>query len=232
MYSSVIIVAAGKGRRMGADINKQYLKLDGKEILAHTIEKFERSNSINEIIVVTSKDELGFCWESICKKYGFTKVKKIVAGGKERQDSVYNGLIELDEKAEIVLIHDGARPLIRHEQIEESIKVASQVGGCVVGVPVKDTIKICDNNQKVLETPSRDTLWSVQTPQVFQYDIIMEAYEEGFKKKLSATDDSMMVEALGYPVEVISGRYDNIKITTPEDLVIAENMVGNSGFED
>lgn len=225
MHCSVVIVAAGRGKRMGADVNKQYLELNGKEILAHTIEKFQTCNEITDIIIVTGKDEIRHCNKHICEKYGFSKVKNIVAGGKERQDSVYNGLLAVSEQAHIVLIHDGARPLIKNQQIKESIKVAAEVGACVVGVPVTDTVKICDADQLVTQTPSRDTLWAIQTPQTFKYDLIMRAYKEGIEKKLVVTDDSMMVEALGWPVKVVSGRYDNIKITTPEDLVIAKNMM-------
>lgn len=225
MYSSVVIVAAGKGKRMGADINKQYLELNGKEVLAHTIDQFQQCNEITEIIIVTGEDEVAYCEKYICRKYGFSKVHHVVAGGKERQDSVYNGLLKVNNEADIVLIHDGARPLIKEEQIKDSIKVAAEVGACVVGVPIKDTVKICGPDQLVVGTPSRDTLWTIQTPQAFRYGLIMKAYKEGIEKNRVVTDDSMMVEALGYSVKVVSGRYDNIKITTPEDLVIAKNMI-------
>ncbi len=225
MYCSVVIVAAGKGKRMGTDIKKQYLALKGKEVLAHTIDQFEKCKEIDEIIIVTGKEEIDYCREHIWKKYGYTKIKTIVAGGRERQDSVYNGLLQVSGETNIVLIHDGARPFIRVEQIRESIETAANEGACVVGVPMKDTVKKCDENQFVKETPSRDTLWVIQTPQTFKYDWIMKAYEEGMKNNLAATDDSMMVEALGYCVKVVQGRYDNIKITTPEDLVIAKSMM-------
>ena len=225
MYCSVVIVAAGKGSRMGAEMNKQYLKLNEKEVLAHTVEKFEKCRAINEIIIVTGKDEIEYCKHNIWEKYGFTKIKTIVAGGKERQDSVYNGLLAASHETQIILIHDGARPLIDGEQIEESIKVAREMGACVLGVPIKDTIKMCDHHQFVTGTPARDSLWSVQTPQAFKYDLIMRAYKEGLANHLVVTDDSMMVEALGYPVKIIEGRYDNIKITTPEDLIIAKGMM-------
>ena len=225
MYCSAVIVAGGKGTRMGSDINKQYLELSGKAVLAHTIAKFQKCQMIDEIIIVTGAQEVEYCTKHIWNKYGFSKIKSIVPGGKERQDSVYNGLLRVSPKAGIVLIHDGARPLIRKEQIEASIEGALEVGGCVVGVPVKDTVKICDHNQLIVQTPSRDTLWAVQTPQTFRYDWIVKAYQEGIKNNLQATDDSMMVEALGYPVKMIHGRYDNIKITTPEDLVIAKSMM-------
>lgn len=225
MFCSVVIVAAGNGSRMGTDINKPYLKINGKEVLAHAIEKFQACHDIDEIIIVTSKDEIEYCAVHIREKYGFSKVKTIVAGGEERQNSVYNGLLEVNPKAGVVLIHDGARPLIKLEQIKESIEAAKEYGACVVAVPVKDTIKVSDKDQFVMETPSRDTLWSVQTPQGFKYDWIMKAYEEGFEKNLIATDDSMMVEFLGYKVKIVEGRYDNIKITTPEDLIFAEKMI-------
>ena len=225
MYCSAVIVAGGKGTRMASDINKQYLELNGKAVLAHTIDQFENCPMIDEIIIVTGADEVEYCTEHIWKKYGFSKINSVVPGGKERQDSVYNGLLGISPSAQIVLIHDGARPLIRREQIEASIEGALETGACVVGVPVKDTVKICDQNQIILETPSRDTLWAVQTPQTFRYDWILQAYEEGIKNNLQVTDDAMMVEALGYPVKMIRGCYDNIKITTPEDLVIAKSMM-------
>ena len=225
MYCSVIIVAAGKGKRMGTDIKKQYLELNGKEVLAHTIEKFQVCDEVDEIIIVTGQEEIEYCTDHIWKKYGFSKIKKIVAGGKERQDSVYKGLLGASGATEIILIHDGARPLVRLEQIKASIETAAKEGACVIGVPIKDTVKICNKDQFIKETPSRDTLWGVQTPQTFKYDLIMRAYKEAFEKDLVATDDSMMVEALGYPVKIVQGRYDNIKITTPEDLVIAKSMM-------
>lgn len=225
MYCSVVIVAGGKGTRMGSDINKQYLELNGKPVIAHTIAQFEQCHKVDEIIIVTGIDEVDYCTQHIWKKYGFLKIKSIVAGGKRRQDSVYNGLLGVSSKSQIVLIHDGARPLIKEEQINASIEGAIEVGACVVGVPVKDTIKICDDNQLIVQTPSRETLWAVQTPQTFQHSRILKAYQEGIKNNLQATDDAMMVEALGYPIKMIQGRYDNIKITTPEDLDIVKGMI-------
>ncbi len=225
MYCSAVIVAGGKGTRMQSDINKQYLELNGKAVLAHTIEKFQQCQLIHEIIVVTGEDEIDYCTKYIWEKYNFSKIKGVVAGGKERQDSVYNGLKNVSTQTQVVLIHDGARPLVRQEQIQASIEGAVEIGGCVIGVPVKDTIKICDHQQLVVETPSRDTLWQVQTPQAFQYNQILKAYEAGIKKNLQVTDDAMMMEALGYRVKMVSGRYDNIKITTPDDLLIAKSML-------
>lgn len=225
VYCSAVIVAGGKGSRMGSSMNKQYLGLNGKAVLAHTIDQFERCHQIDEIIVVVGEGEVDYCTRQIWKKYGFLKIKSIVPGGKMRQDSVYNGLLGVSPKTEIVVIHDGARPLIKEAQIKASIEGAIEVGACVVGVPVKDTIKVCNQNQFIIQTPSRDTLWAVQTPQTFQYQKILKAYKEANVNDLQVTDDAMMVEALGYPVKMIHGRYDNIKITTPEDLVIAQGMM-------
>lgn len=225
MYCSVVIVAGGRGTRMESQINKQYLELNGKAVLAHTIDKFEQCHMINEIIVVATAEEVEYCRQHIWEEYGFRKIKSIVAGGRRRQDSVYKGLLAVSERAEIVLIHDGARPLVRKEQIIASIEGALKVGGAIIGVPVKDTVKICNDKQLVIETPSRETLWSVQTPQAFRYKLLLEAYEKGNENNVEATDDAMMFELIGYPVKMINGRYDNIKITTPEDLVIAKSMM-------
>lgn len=225
MYCSVVIVAAGKGTRMGMDINKQYLNLKGKEVVAHTISSFEECDDIDEIIVVTGENEKEYFKENVWERYGFKKIKSIAIGGKERQDSVYNGLSMVSRWSDVVLIHDGARPLIAKKQIKESIKIATEIGACVVGVPVKDTIKVCDEKQSVIGTPARDTLWIVQTPQAFRYDWIMKAYANAKEKGVQGTDDAMLVEELGYPLQMIKGSYGNIKITTPEDLLIAEVLM-------
>lgn len=222
--NSVIIVSAGKGSRMKVDINKQFLKLGDKEVVAHTIDKFYNNKNIGEIIVVIREEEKEFFEKNIINKYGYKNIK-IAFGGKERQDSVYNGLKELEKNCEIVLIHDGARPFVTNEIIEKSIKSAKEHKGAVVGVPVKDTIKIVNENKDVCDTPNRNTLWSIQTPQVFDYSLIMKAYEKSKKDKYYGTDDSMLMEYLGYNVKVVEGSYNNIKITTPEDLKIAEEIL-------
>lgn len=225
MYCSVVIVAAGKGTRMNVDINKQYLKLNDKEVVAHTIEKFESCDFINEIIVVVGKEEVDYFNECILAKYKFSKVKAVVAGGQERQNSVYNGLMRVSENTDIVVIHDGARPLVKKEQIIDSIKEANNVGACVIGVPVKDTIKTCNSENFVTDTPERDKLWIVQTPQTFRYKWIMDAHEKFNQSNLKITDDAMLIEMMDYPLKMVKGSYDNIKITTPEDLIIAEMML-------
>lgn len=222
--NSVVIVSAGRGSRMRLDINKQFLKIGDKEVIAHTIDKFYNNENIGEIIIVLRKDEKKFFEENIINKYGYKNIK-IAFGGKERQDSVYNGLKELDENCEIVLIHDGARPFVTNETIEKSIDCARKYNCAIVGVPVKDTIKIVNENNDVYDTPDRNRLWSIQTPQVFEYSLIMKAHKKAKVDEYYGTDDSMLVEYLGYNVKVVEGSYDNIKITTREDLKIAEEIL-------
>ena len=222
--NSVVIVSAGKGSRMKADINKQFLKLGNKEVIAHTIDKFYNNENIGEIIVVVREDEAEFFQKNIIDKYGYENIK-IAFGGKERQDSVYNGLKMVNENCHIVLIHDGARPFLTNKIIEDSIEYANKYSCCVVGVPVKDTIKILDENNNVSNTPNRSTLWAIQTPQAFEYSLIMKAHEKANKEGFNGTDDSMLMEYYGYNVKVIEGSYNNIKITTPEDLKIGEEIL-------
>lgn len=222
--NSVVIVSAGRGSRMKADINKQFLKIRGKEVIAHTIDKFYNNKNIGEIIIVVREDEKEFFKANIIDKYGYKNIK-IAFGGQERQDSVYNGLKVLDKNCEIVLIHDGARPFVTDEIIEKSIKCAQKYNCAIVGVPVKDTIKIVNENNDVCDTPNRNTLWSIQTPQVFDYSLIMNAHEKAKADEYYGTDDSMLMEYLGYNVKVVEGSYNNIKITTPEDLKIAEEIL-------
>lgn len=210
---------------MNSDINKQYIFLKEKSILAYTIEKFDNNEYIDEIIIVAREEEKQYCHDEVVKKYGFKKVANIVGGGAERQDSVYKGLLSVNNLCNIVLIHDGVRPFIRDKDIINSINGAIKHKACVIGTPVKDTIKTVDIYKDIIDTPNRNTLWAVQTPQSFAYDIILEAYKEAIKNRIIATDDSMLVEKLGYKVKIIEGSYSNIKITTPEDLKLAELLL-------
>ncbi|NLK97596.1 2-C-methyl-D-erythritol 4-phosphate cytidylyltransferase [Defluviitalea saccharophila] len=221
-YTTVIIPAAGKGKRMGTQMNKQYLELGGKPIIVHTIEKFDQSPRIHEIIIVTSKEEMEYFKKEIVSKYHFNKPLKVVAGGKERQESVYNGLKNISPEAEIILIHDGARPFVSLEEIEKSVEGAREYGSCVIGVRVKDTIKICNEEGYIESTPRREGLWAVQTPQSFQTSIILEAHKKAEEDHFLGTDDATLVERLGYPIKILEGGYQNIKITTPDDLTIGE----------
>ena len=226
--NSVVIVSAGRGSRMKADINKQFLKLKGKEVIAHTIDKFYNNKNIDEIVVVVKEDEADFFRRNIIDKYGYKNIK-IAFGGKERQDSVFNGLKAVNERCDIVLIHDGARPFVTDEIIKNSIECAKKNKCVIVGVPVKDTIINKDN--EVCDTPNRSTLWSIQTPQVFEYLSIIKAHKIAKEKSYYGTDDSMLMEYLGYNVKVIEGSYNNIKITTPEDLKIGEEILNENKKE-
>ena len=222
--NGVVIVAAGTGSRMNMRINKQFIKLEGKEIIAYTIEKFYNNSNIEDIVVVVKEDESEFFKKEILDKYNFKNVK-IAYGGKERQDSVYNGLKLLDEKCDVVLIHDGARPFVSDKIIDKSIEEAKEHKAIVVGVPVKDTIKVIDNDKNIVDTPNRSVLWAVQTPQTFDYNILIDAYKDAFKNKFYGTDDAMLVERIGYKVKMLEGSYNNIKITTQEDLNIGSQIL-------
>ena len=228
--NSVVIVSAGRGSRMKADINKQFLKLKGKEVIAHTIDKFYNNKNIDEIVVVVKEDEADFFRRNIIDKYGYKNIK-IAFGGKERQDSVFNGLKAVNERCDIVLIHDGARPFVTDEIIKNSIECSKKNKCVIVGVPVKDTIKIINKDNEVCDTPNRSTLWSIQTPQVFEYLSIIKAHKIAKEKSYYGTDDSMLMEYLGYNVKVIEGSYNNIKITTPEDLKIGEEILNENKKE-
>lgn len=223
-YCTAVIMAAGKGKRMGTDISKQFLPVCGKEILAWTVEKFEASPAVDEIILMAGTEGIEEVRE-LCTKYSWKKVCQVALGGKERQDSVANGLSLLSEKTEIVLIHDGVRPFVTERMIEASIEGALSYGGCVIGVPAKDTIKVCDKAQMAVETPDRCTLWQIQTPQTFDRKVICQAYDQAKEDRFLGTDDASVAEYAGYKVFVAMGDYRNIKITTKEDLIIAEAFI-------
>jgi 2-C-methyl-D-erythritol 4-phosphate cytidylyltransferase len=227
MNTTALIPAAGMGRRMGASINKQYLELAGRPILAHTLALFENSPDIDRIIVISPQEETSFCREQVVNRYGFRKVHDIVAGGAERQDSVRNGLAALPGAREddVVLVHDGVRPFMPAALLPEVIATAQQVGGCVVGVPVKDTVKEVSDH-RVIGTPERERLWLAQTPQAFPFSVIRRAHDRALAENFRGTDDASLVERLGLPVAMVQGSYRNIKITTPEDLTLAYAFLG------
>ena len=179
-YCTAILPAAGSGKRMGKDIKKQFLKLNGKEIIVYTIEKFEQCNEVDEIIIVTTEETIPFLWE-IVKREGFQKVVAIVKGGTERQHSVYAGICAVSEKTDFVIVHDGVRPFVAIEDISKTIEIAKQKGACVLGVKRKDTIKICDEENKIIQTPKRDFVWCIQTPQVFKKSLLLKAFEKANK---------------------------------------------------
>lgn len=223
---TAVILAAGQGKRMKSSVQKQYMMLRGYPVVYYALKAFEES-TVDDIILVTGQTEIEYCKSEIVEKYGFTKVRKIIAGGKERQDSVYNGLMEAD--CDYILIHDGARPLVTPEIIERTIEEVKKYRACTVGMPVKDTIKIADDEQTVVSTPPRKYLWQIQTPQAFEYSLIKKAHDllrEGGDSR-NITDDCMLVEKfMKYPVRLTEGSYSNIKVTTPEDIQVAQALLG------
>ena len=217
-----IVLAAGQGKRMKSKVQKQYLLIKEKPVLYYTLHAFEKSPFISAIILVTGRDEIEYCKHEIVEKYDFTKVQKIVAGGKERYHSVYEGIQAIDE-ADYVFIHDGARPFVDEGIIERVCAAVEEHKACVVGMPVKDTIKIADEDGFAAQTPDRRKVWQVQTPQTFEYQLIKNAYEKLLEEEPEGiTDDAMVVETMTeHKVKLVEGSYRNIKITTPEDLEIA-----------
>ncbi|GIW48866.1 MAG: 2-C-methyl-D-erythritol 4-phosphate cytidylyltransferase [Caloramator sp.] len=225
---TALIVAAGKGKRMGLGYNKQYLLIDGKEVIARTIDVFEEAEFIDNIVVVVSKDEIEYFKENIVERYGYKKIETLVCGGEERQHSVYNGLVEC-RKSDIVVIHDGARPFVKKEHILETINRARIFGASALAVKAKDTVKLVKGDF-FQETLDRDSIYFIQTPQTFQYQLILEAHEYARERGIIATDDTSLLEQLGKKVAVVEGSYDNIKITTKEDIHLAELILKNEIF--
>lgn len=215
----VIVVAAGKGTRMGTAESKQYLMLQDKPILIHTLEVFEQLPLISKIVLVTGEADVTRC-QDWCLQYGLSKVVNVIAGGAERQESVYKGLREINTTW--VLIHDGVRPFVTGEQVIACYEAARLHGAAVLAVPVKDTVKQVNEQGWVTATPDRRSLWAIQTPQAFRHSDLIRAHEQAVIEHFVGTDDSMLVERLGLPVIVVEGDYNNIKITTPDDLDYAE----------
>ncbi len=225
---TAIIMAAGKGKRMQTAVSKQFLSVGGKEILAWTVDVFEKSPLVEKILLMASadgKEDVQHLWNA----YGWKKVVAVLEGGKERQNSVANGLAAVGKDTDIVLIHDGVRPFVTEEMIADSIAAAQEYGGAVIGVPAKDTIKVCSADGLAVETPDRSTLWQIQTPQTFQRALIVNAYEKAEQEGFFGTDDASVAEFAGHQVKVVMGSYRNIKITTKEDLVIAEAFLKEEG---
>lgn len=218
---TAIVLAAGSGKRMNSKVHKQYLIIQDRPVLYYSLKAFEDS-AVDEIVLVVGKGEEKFCRKEIVDKYGISKVKAIVEGGKERYHSVFEGLKQTSD-ADYVLIHDGARPFVNQDIIRRCMQEVQKYQACVVGMPVKDTIKIADEGGYAKQTPDRKNVWMIQTPQTFSYALIYEAYEEMLKTEDAAiTDDAMVLECTkGKKSKLIEGSYRNIKITTPEDLLIA-----------
>jgi 2-C-methyl-D-erythritol 4-phosphate cytidylyltransferase len=223
-----IITAAGKGTRLKGDISKQFMNIYGKPILAHTITAFQNASKIKEIYISVPKDYLELCQKSIIEKYSFDKVKKLVIGGSSRQESVYNALIELPTSTKLVSIHDGVRPLVTTEEINLLINTLirenrkdPRIRGVIMAASARETIKIADNNT-IYKTVPRETVWYAQTPQTFFYKDILKAHNKAREDNFIGTDDASLVERMNWKISVMRGRHENIKITTPIDLFLAE----------
>lgn len=226
MNCTAIVLAAGQGKRMNSKVQKQFLLIKGKPVLYYSLSCFQNSREIEEIIVVTGNDSINFCKQEIIEAYGFSKVKAVIAGGRERYDSVYAGLCACED-SDYVFIHDGARPFLTEDMIRRGKEAVLASGACVIGMPSKDTIKIADENGMVASTPSRSLVWNIQTPQIFSYTAIREAYERARQQNMAdITDDAMVMERFGnMKIKLVEGSYENIKITTPEDILVAKKIL-------
>jgi 2-C-methyl-D-erythritol 4-phosphate cytidylyltransferase len=226
----VIIVAAGKGLRMGASIKKQYLCLDKIPILVHTVMVFDKCDDVHEIIIVVPEDDKDYCQTHVINPFEFTKTIHLIQGGKTRQDSVFNGLKKVQGrvnslKEHIVMIHDGVRPFVDDDMIKNCINGAVKYGACIPAVKLTDTIKQVSSKFKIEKTINRNSLYSAQTPQTFKLNLILNAFDHAEKTKFSGTDDASILENAGDNVHIIEGSRFNIKITTPEDLVLGKYLL-------
>ena len=230
MKAGAVIVAAGKGRRFMEERKKQFLPLAGKPILVHTIDKFEACPLIRSIHLVVGPEDVDYCSREIVERYHYRKVSHILPGGPQRQDSVKNGMTGLSEG--IVVIHDGVRPFVTRQMIEESIHATIRFQAVVFAVPPKDTLKMARPDGTVLETLDRESIWQIQTPQTFQTEVMQEALRRATEDRFIGTDDASLVERLGVKVHILPGTYSNIKITTREDLLLAHLLIQERGLAD
>jgi 2-C-methyl-D-erythritol 4-phosphate cytidylyltransferase len=226
MKVSVIIPAAGQGTRMGSSTPKQYLLLKGQPLLHHTLRAFEACGLVDSVTLVVPQYDL----ELAHKKWDYKIVKNIVAGGKERQDSVYNGFKAIDMDTDIVIVHDGVRPFVGPDLIARSIEAARQFGAAITAIPVNDTIKQADNEDFVARTVDRNGLWRVQTPQAFQYAVLDEAFQKAVNDSFYGTDEGSLLEHAGKKLKIILGSELNIKITRQEDLILGEGILNSGKF--
>ena len=233
MKTVAVVLAAGSGSRMKSDVKKQYLDIGGKPLIYYSLKAFEES-PVDDIVLVVSRGDFEFVRSEIVEKFGFDKVKAIVEGGLYRYHSVRLGLMAAEDDYDYAFIHDGARPFLTKDIILRALDGARNYGACVVGMPVKDTIKICDEDGFAVSTPNRDRTWMIQTPQTFSFKLIKDLYmrldreeEELIAKGVNITDDAMVVEYFtDRKVKLVEGSYNNIKITTPEDIPAAEAILG------
>lgn len=226
MKNVAIITAGGSGKRINSRLPKQYLPVGGTPLLVHTIGVFQRSPLVHEILLVVPREDIRRVRSRFVEPYGFSKVAQVLGGGRERQDSVKNGLDAVGEDCDIVLIHDGVRPFISGSLLRLMIREAAAHGAATAGVPVKETVKRVDPEGIVVETLDRRALWLAHTPQAFRRSVILEAHRTAFRDRFYGTDDASLVERMGHPVRMVPATYENIKITTREDLLLAEFLIG------
>lgn len=223
-FVSAIIVAAGQSRRMGGDTSKQFILIDGVPVIVRTLKAFEIAERIREVVIAARQEDIPQMY-ALIQDYEITKVKQIITGGETRQESVFRAIAQVDENADFLAIHDGARPLIRPQEIDLAVSAAVEHGAAALGVPVKDTVKQVDADGKIVDTPERSTLWAVQTPQVFSRALYLRAAEQAGEAAAQLTDDCQLIERTGAPVYLVRGAYANLKITTPEDVFAAEGIL-------
>ena len=220
-----VVPAGGTGKRMGAGTPKQFLMLDGVPMMLHALRVLERAPGVTEVVLVVPKEERDRALSEVVERYGLKKVLKVVPGGATRQESVRHGLNEVGEDVEIVVVHDAVRPFITEDRIERSIEAARKHGGAIVAVPMKDTPKQAGPDRLIQRTLDRTELWLAQTPQAFRRALVVEAYRKAAIAHVHATDDAALVERLGHKVAIVEGSWENIKITTPEDMILAEAIL-------
>jgi len=228
MHTHAIIVSAGKGVRMNRSTPKQYLLLQGRPVLCHTIIAFDSCPEVDNIILVVPENDIQFCREQLLSELNLKTPVNVLAGGKRRQDSVFNGILSIDDRGGIVVIHDSVRPLVSSDMISRCIRKARTSGACILGVPLRDTLKAVDGNSVIKKTIPRESLWLAQTPQAFHYQLIRDAHEAAAKQGIEATDDAALLEWMGLPVTILGSTADNLKITTNEDLVLANIILSQS----
>lgn len=231
MIVHAVIPAAGQGKRLGGAVKKQFLTLDGLPILIHTLIPFQQSPFVNEIVCVVPKEDLSF-FEGIISEHRLGKVKQILPGGERRQDSVWAAVSELrrrSDPSDLVLVHDGVRPLVTADLIERTVAAAGEIGGAVAALPVTDSLKRVSSDKMICESLPRAGVWAMQTPQVFRLGLLIEAYQKAGEEGFEATDEAMLVERIGHPIRCIEGSIENLKITTPPDLKTAERLLRSRG---
>jgi 2-C-methyl-D-erythritol 4-phosphate cytidylyltransferase len=221
-HVAAIIPAAGEGRRMGGPVPKQFLQIGGQEVLARTLAVFETCVTIDDIWVVVAAEQCASCQSTIVQRYGFRKVRGVIAGGATRQASVWRGLQQVQDAVDLVVVHDGVRPFVTESLLQQTLEYAHCYGAAIAAVPLKDTLKRVSAAGAVEATVPRERLWRVQTPQAFRHALLRRAFQHAWQRGLQATDEAGLIEALGHPVWIVPSYEHNIKVTTPDDLVFCE----------